>query len=1307
MSIIQHNDYYTHMNDRNLPTAKSRPLSKQGSYLLLSFFIPFCVIMIALAGLSIAPFGDKTLVISDADGYYINFLSYAGRMFKGLEGLTYSFEKTIGGNMMGHLCGILITPFGFLFSLFSISDYPIVFTFVSVLNFSLCGLTMYLLLADIHGHDLGHLIFSTTYALIGFNVANAFQAVFFCAAAPLPIMVLGLRKLFQGKSPLLYIFTIAYGMATNAYFGFVLCVASVLFFFAELWLCGETVRRGRLFLRYAVSSILGGLLACALWLPGFLSLQGGRLEQTSITDFSFWENMPFLQIGAKLFTGANNTSELVNGLPNIFVGILPLALVILYFINVDIDSRRKRAAGFLLGFYLISFWIVAINMLMHGGTTTNWFNYRYSYVFSFLLLLAAAEMWQRIEAVPHEDLKRCGIILALLTILVFYQKYGFVKGGAAILDLALLSIIFGCYLIRIRRPKANPRRLFDIITLLVVCINLFLNYRICTKNIMEWGITLTEYRETVEKVDPIVQAIKETDTGFYRMEINRQRTNTTGNDPMLYGYNGVGHGGSNERDFVRHGLSRIGIPWFSNRSYYADGIPAATDALLGIKYVIAEEDLSEEKGYQKVTDDENWNIYVNPSILGVAMLSTENIDDVTIDFEDVFDNLNRVWSSLSGESREVLIEEKDIRFATHNLSDPLAISASDAREIVAEKDASALGGTSDTETDDTSDSAASEISESKTDSKEKTPQGRALKKPPEDQSCIEYSWTASRDGNYYSYNRSGLSDSGGSYDPVLRYEGYYRKGEEIRGYLPVPNSYVSESLLNDVAGRFRAAVADEEALALACQAIQSRPVALEKRRDDYLVGDYASDADRQMLFTIPWDEGWTFYVDGEKTELRETLGLFMVADVPAGSHTFEMRFTPKGLAIGLKISIGALVLLVLYLLFIERRLNRPLHNEEAAADTNPEPSEMPVTPEFPAPSPINDAMAAQRVYALDFLKIVATLLIVLHHYQQVQKVHFEHGINFYGGRFYFSYFVELFFVLSGFFLYGYIERIRDGMRFSKFFFRRYLRFQPLQAISVVVYAASVIAFGRLYGFPWDADHPITPSGVITASLGIQSGWVFPNPYINNPTWFISVLLLCYVAFFLIVAFARRLSLPAWPFFALMSLLGIVLLSYSIELPFLNMTAGRGYFAFFWGLLLACLLNAWEPPVSINTAALCIAIIFPFVSAFANIAKLSVLYYSSVTLLFFTALIMVFRTRIIQRWFRSTVWSALAGVSFNVYMWHTVIFVIAADYFFLIGKVPAFNNPLTIACFLVVIYLFGYLSWRFIDRPMQRFVKKIL
>jgi len=872
---------------------------------LLALVLPMIIMIIAIIGLHIAPFGNKTLVISDANAFYINTLSYAGRMFKGLEGLTYSFEKGVGGNMTGHLNGILLTPFGFLFSLADISNYPIAFTFVSVLNFSLCGLTMYLLLANLYGHKTGNLIFSTSYALIGFNVANVFQAFFFCAAAPLPLLMLGLRKLFQGKSPLLYILIIAYALLGNIYFGFVLCVVSVLFFFVGLWLHKDEVRKGRLFLRYALSSLFAGLLACALWLPGFLSLRGGRLDQTSIADFSFWENMPLLQIGAKLFTGANTTNELVNGLPNIFVGILPLALVVLFFQSRKEDGRKKGAAGFLLIIYLISFWIVAFNMLMHGGTTTNWFNYRYSYVFSFLLLLTAADYWQRIDSVSIDAIKRCLILMVCATILIFYQRYEFVKGGAVLLDFALLALIFLAWRMRKRRPEANPKLLFDIITLIVVCINLFLNYWICTKNIMDWGITLSDYRETVNHVDPIVKAIQGADSGFYRMEINRQRSKSTGNDPMLYGYDGVGHGGSNERNFVRMGANKLGVPWYDMRSYYADGIPAATDALLGIKYVIAEEDLSEEKGYEEAVKAIGWNIYVNPNVMPLAMLAEGDIGGVETDFSDVFDNLNRVWAALSGETGDVLVEENDIHFVAHNMTDTGEINAEAARELVRKKDASRLA-----ESASESENSASESSSIQEDA----PNGRALKEPPEDQSYIEYTWTAQHDGSYYSYNRSGLTDTHGSYDPVLRYEGNYKKGETVTGYLPVPNTFVGEYLLNDVAGRFRVASADEDALSRACQAVASQPVTLEKIRDDHLSGQYVSDRNRQLLFTIPWDEGWTLYVDGEKTDLRKSLDVFMVADVPEGTHSIEMRYVPAGLQIGKMISMVAAILTLLYLI---------------------------------------------------------------------------------------------------------------------------------------------------------------------------------------------------------------------------------------------------------------------------------------------------------------------------------------------------------------------------------------------------------
>ncbi len=898
-------------------------------YLILSFALPFLLILIADVGLEIAPFGDHTLVISDANGYYINTLSYAGRMLRGLEGFTYSFEKGLGGNMIGHLNGILLTPFAFLLGFFDISRYPSVFTFISALNLSLAGLTMYLFLAGVYGPKRSHLLFSTAYALMGFQTANVFQAVFFCAAPVLPLMALGLRRLLQGKSPILYILTLACGLLMNAYFGFVLCVASVLFFFTALAFGGEELRgkRLRLFVQYALSSLCGGLLAVFLWLPAFLSLSGGRLNQTDLTDFHFYERQPLLEIGAKLFMGANSTAELVNGHPNIYVGLLPVALTVLFFLNKGVEKRKKAAAGVLLGVYLLAFTVLAFDMLMHGGTTTNWFNFRYSYVFSFLLLAIAASLWEKLEEVPYGDMKRCLGILAVTAVLVFSKRYEFVYAGEVLLDFGLLLLAFLALWMHRRNPGKNPKSTFERTVLLLVCIGLFLNYRISTKNIREWEHKASEYRETVFPVSALTDAVQETDGSFFRMEVNRQRSGTCGNDPLLYGYNGVGHGGSNERDFVRTEGNKLGIPSFSNRSYYADGVPGATDSLLGLKYVVAEEDLAEEKGYVRRAVVQGWSLYENPDALPVAVLASGDMDSVETDFVSIFENLNQVWASLSGKETPIFTEEDEITFFSHNLTDPAERSAREAREAMSRLDAEAE-----------STSSRGEESESPVNA-DSTSQIRRTEVP-EGTAYIAYTFTAKRDGPIFVYERNGLTDTGGSMTPAVGWLGNFRAGDTVTGYIRANLASISDAIMDELCGRFRAAYADPEALHALSEEVRSRPVTAEKRKDSHLSGTFAASEGQTLLFTIPWDEGWALTVDGQRTELRKVFGLFMAAEVPAGEHSYELKFTPAGLKTGLLISLVTLLFTLCYLAFGKKAIDRAFAPREeklrAAEEAEPE-----------------------------------------------------------------------------------------------------------------------------------------------------------------------------------------------------------------------------------------------------------------------------------------------------------------------------------------------------------------------------------
>lgn len=82
---------------------------------------------------------------------------------------------------------------------------------------------------------------------------------------------------------------------------------------------------------------------------------------------------------------------------------------------------------------------------------------------------------------------------------------------------------------------------------------------------------------------------------------------------------------------------------------------------------------------------------------------------------------------------------------------------------------------------------------------------------------------------------------------------------------------------------------------------------VEVLKDSHLKGTMTVEQGQELLFTIPWDEGWTCYVDGEKTQLTKVLGLFMAVQATPGEHTYEMKYFPVLMDIGLWLCGAALL----------------------------------------------------------------------------------------------------------------------------------------------------------------------------------------------------------------------------------------------------------------------------------------------------------------------------------------------------------------------------------------------------------------
>lgn len=74
------------------------------------------------------------------------------------------------------------------------------------------------------------------------------------------------------------------------------------------------------------------------------------------------------------------------------------------------------------------------------------------------------------------------------------------------------------------------------------------------------------------------------------------------------------------------------------------------------------------------------------------------------------------------------------------------------------------------------------------------------------------------------------------------------------------------------------------------------------------------DTDATLVLAIPYDEGLTAYINGEKAEVYRVNTCETAVRVPSGSVTVELRFFPSGLKAALLLSMAGLLLMGLYLL---------------------------------------------------------------------------------------------------------------------------------------------------------------------------------------------------------------------------------------------------------------------------------------------------------------------------------------------------------------------------------------------------------
>jgi uncharacterized membrane protein YfhO len=374
----------------------------------------------------------------------------------------------------------------------------------------------------------------------------------------------------------------------------------------------------------------------------------------------------------------------------------------------------------------------------------------------------------------------------------------------------------------------------------------------------------TSYRQMLDTYEPAVE-ICERDTGFFRSEklVHRKK-----NDNFALGIRGLTNSTSTLNAKAVDLLAQFGYAAQSHWSMYA-GATAVTDALFGIKYVMADEtdnkpvmnyiyDLYELKD----TTDTHIDVYENPYCLSIAYA----VDARTADFSkpdpnedsdsytDPFTYMNRLLSVMTGEETAVW------RRAELMGTDPVGC------DLIF-----ATGHKGYEKFDSGGASVAFTV---QIDSDESLYCYFPSKWPRETSLMLN----GNKIGRYFDGE-----------DFSIRELGRFQPGEIINVSLVLKKDDVY----------IRSGVPyfwyfDEEAFVSAVSKLMNGTMSLTSERDDELYGTVTIPEGRSLLFTtIPYDEGWKVTVDGRPTSVISVLNDTLLAvRINPGEHEISFRYRP-------------------------------------------------------------------------------------------------------------------------------------------------------------------------------------------------------------------------------------------------------------------------------------------------------------------------------------------------------------------------------------------------------------------------------
>ncbi len=687
------------------------------NYLALSFFIPFVGLLLIMIFAELAPFGTNSFMSSDAWHQYFPFFKAYRRALLSGESLLYNWTG-MGVDYLGLLAYYLGSPLNLLCVLVPESWLLGLFEFLFPLKLSLAGLFFAVFLKKAFGKDdLSLPLFSGFYATCAWAIGYMWNIMWLDGFYLLPLVALGTLQLLKDKKFIVYTVSLFLSIAINYYVGFFICIF-VLLVFICYQICRFTTCK-RFFedlCRIALFTVIAIGMTAVISLPTLAALQNtfssvnkfpqdfnlnmidgdpekpakaawnafkAAKESGEGNLFVLWwkalfESFPPILQGMKkvignMAGGLTPTFKNSTELPNIFCGLGSSLFAFLFITSKEVKLRDKICSVLLLVFFILSFLIRQLDYIWHGFHFPNEIPYRFSFLYSFVVLYMAYRAFLlRDTFKPWQLLVAGSLYIGVMLCREDFSDPVFWIYNGIFFVLYIGVLVYNWLQYRpVKVPKKElaqfekrraDHRFIATVTLAGV---LFVELVVSTVNAtVQFPFAYVgAYPRGGESVQTVVDHMQELDDGpFYRAEVTHLQTL---NDGPLIGYNGVTAFTSSANVKVTEFMQTLGYAAKNNWNRYAfeESSPVA-NLFLNLKYMIEREGSVEPNAYfDEIYRSGNVALLQNNAYLPLGFLANNDLGELKFKSSgNAFDFQNKLFSAATGltEDAWTLVSDSDL-----------------------------------------------------------------------------------------------------------------------------------------------------------------------------------------------------------------------------------------------------------------------------------------------------------------------------------------------------------------------------------------------------------------------------------------------------------------------------------------------------------------------------------------------------------------------------------------------------------------------------------------------------------------------